>query len=79
MSPLLSRAQADALASAYVAVSLADAQTAKATFPAQGGGISVRFKADGSIVVRRYRDGRRNQVRNYMTLADFVAAHEEAA
>lgn len=79
MRLLLTRAQADASASAYVAVSLAGARTAKTAFPAADGGVSVRFRSDGSIAVRRYRDGRRAQVRQYRTLADFVAAHQEAA
>lgn len=79
MSPLLSRAQADASASAYVAVSMAGARTAKMAFPDSDGGVSVRFNPNGSIAVRRYRDGRRTKVRRYMTLADFVSAHQEVA
>lgn len=79
MSPLLTRVQADASASAYVAVSQVGARSAKTAFPDSDGGVSVRFNADGSIVVRRYRDGRRTQVRRYMTLAEFVSMHQEAA
>lgn len=79
MNPLLTRARADAAAFAYVTVSLAGALTAKATFPEPGGGVSVRFRADGTVVVRQYRDSGKAQVRHYTSLADFVTAHREVA
>lgn len=75
MTPILTEQQAQQVGAAMAAVGLIGANTMKVSIQHDAGWINVRMRSEGSIVIRKTHEGRRDQKRQYANLAEFALLH----